>query len=223
MNSVKIAEEENERFLKDIETESESSNPPSRTKTRSRGCCFLDVCFYPVTIILLLGIVMLALRLETLSHAVAPPDPTLDITQSEENPCGTTANVARNRGCLFDPLTFAWLPPACYDYNLTADFLKVQDWSWWRERPDGSRRQLSLINVMQSSDEVLYVNWEYHRQHCVFMWKKLHRAMLSGGVIDGLTMWEGITGVCDGVLRDSRDGNDTSVPGYVRFPSCKEH
>jgi hypothetical protein len=143
------------------------------------------------------------------------------MTPEEASPCGTNANEARDRGCNFDPLTFAWLPQACYDYNLTAEYLQLQDWQWWREQPDGSRRQLSLINIMQGSDETLYVTWEYHRQHCVYLWLKMHRAALAGNPIDGVTMLDIITDVCDGVLRSKRELNDTSVRGYIRFPSCK--
>ena len=144
-----------------------------------------------------------------------------DMTSEEASPCGNDANTARSLGCEFDPLTFAWLPPRCYDYNLTAEFLQVQEWQWWRQRPDGSRRQLSLVNVMQSSDTTLYVTWEYHRQHCTYLWLKMHRAMMSGAPIDGVSMMDIITDVCDGVLRAKTELNDTSVPGYVRYPSCK--
>jgi len=147
----------------------------------------------------------------------------LDMTPEEASPCGDNPITARERGCEFDPLTFAWLTPECYDYNLTAEFLKLQDWQWWRVKPDGSRRQLSLINIMQSSDETLHVSWEYHRQHCAYLWIKMHRAMLSGSPIDGVTMLDIITNVCDGVFRSKRDLNDTSVPGYIRFPSCKTY
>ncbi len=74
---------------------------------------------------------------------------------------------------------------------------------------------------MQSSDEVLYVSWEFHRQHCAFLWLKMHRAMLERRPIDGVSMMDIITEVCDGVFRSGRESNDTSVPGYIRFPSCK--
>jgi hypothetical protein len=147
------------------------------------------------------------------------------VPQDEEEPCGKDAIAARARGCNFDPLTFAWLPPRCYDYNLTAEFIGLQDWEWYRKRPDGSKRRLSLINVMQGNDVEIYVSWDYHRQHCNYMYLKMHRAMMSTGDkwIDGVTMWDIMPGVCDGVFRSKRDLNDTSVQGYIRFPSCKKY
>jgi hypothetical protein len=153
------------------------------------------------------------------SNYIQIPKPPMN--ETEESPCGSNANSARDAGCIFDPLTFAWLPPACYDWNLTSEFIALQDWEYYRLLPDGSFRQLSLINIMQSSDEVLYVSWEFHRQHCAYLWLKMHRAMLERRAIDGVSMMNIITGVCEGVMRSEREWNDTSVPGYIRYPSCK--
>ena len=121
------------------------------------------------------------------------------INATEETPCGSTVNDARSAGCLFDPLTFAWLPPACYDFSLTSSFLALEDWEYYRLHTDGSRRQLSLINIMQSSDEVLYVSWEFHRQHCAHLWLKMHRAMLERRPIDGVSMMGIIPGFVTGL------------------------
>jgi len=182
--------------------------------------------FYSTLAILSIGILLLSakilsMRYHNLENANLSSPALLDMSPSEASPCGNDANTARSLGCNFDPLTFAWLPPQCYNYNLTAEFLQLQDWQWWRQREDGSRRQLSLINVMQGSDETLYVTWDYHRQHCAYLWLKMHQAIMEGAPIDGVAMLDIITGVCDGVLRSKRDLNDTSVPGYIRYPSCK--
>lgn len=197
-------------------------------KSRPSKTSFLSSAYtYPTLLALtLIWIVLAGLKLQTQITTSNTNTNSLQtsnffINATEETPCGSTANAARSAGCLFDPLTFAWLPPACYDFPLTSSFLALQEWEYYRLLPDGSQRQLSLINLMQSSDEVVYVSWEFHRQHCAFLWLKMHRAMLERRPIDGVSMMDIITEVCDGVFRSGREGNDTSVPGYIRFPSCK--
>lgn len=221
MDNIEVGGEEKTRFLDNAETDIASTTASATPDTRSWNRWILNTCFYLIITTLAFGIVASAVKIQARSFIRPSPETALDMTPEEAHPCGFDANTARDRGCNFDPLTFAWLPPACYDYNLTAEFLQLQDWAWWRERADGSRRQLSLINVMQSSDDVLFVSWEYHRQHCVYLWLKMHRAMLAGVAIDGVSMLDIITDVCDGVLRSERDVDDTSVPGYIRYPSCK--
>lgn len=245
MNSPQTAKMNSERvFLKNSEgTTASISSSDSPRISSSFVCSTSDECeydtdtklkttvlrsstvYYSVLAILILFIALAGLQLHlqspNSSHVYLKESFKLSINVTEEAPCGSDANAARSAGCIFDPLTFAWLLPACYDWNLTSEFIALQDWEYFRLQPDGSRRQLSLINIMQSSDEIIYVSWEFHRQHCAYLWLKMHRAMLERRPIDGVSMLDIITDVCDGVTRSDRLGNDTSVPGYIRYPSCK--
>ncbi|KAJ4250146.1 hypothetical protein NW762_011957 [Fusarium torreyae] len=45
--------------------------------------------------------------------------------------CGPDRASALSKGCLFDPMSFAWLPDACFDQDLILDFLKAEDWRWY--------------------------------------------------------------------------------------------
>lgn len=203
----------------DTLTENGFSTSWSESKSKAVKPFSSNLLYNSLLVVLVAWITIAGLHLRNHSHSIQTSNTI--VNKTENQPCGSDAISARHAGCLFDPLTFAWLPPACYDWNLTSEFLDLQDWEYYRQHPDGSRRQLSLINVMQSTDEVLYVSWEFHRQHCAYLGLKMHRAMLERRPIDGVSMMEATTGVCEDVLRSKREGNDTSVPGYIKYPSCK--
>jgi hypothetical protein len=52
--------------------------------------------------------------------------------------CGVTPTQARSNGCRFDVTSFSWLPPACYDDLLVANFLALEPWEWFSD-PLGTR------------------------------------------------------------------------------------
>ena len=95
------------------------------------------------------------------------------------HPCGHTAAEARDRGCLFDIISFSWFPPACYDAQLSQDFDDITTWEWFLD--PNATQPVSHESAMTGEYSGLYVNWEYHIRHCTAMWLKMHRAVLGGG------------------------------------------
>lgn len=90
---------------------------------------------------------------------------------------------ARSLGCRFDPMSFSWLAPSCFDQVLTSQFLDVEDWHWYLD--DAKQHEADRTAVLSDQYEGLFVDIRYHWQHCAFMWRKLRRAILSTGVING--------------------------------------
>ena len=83
------------------------------------------------------------------------------------SPCGNSSTTALASGCRFDIISFAWLPPACDDRELSDEFQASKEWSWYEDQ-DG------LVPVTQ--DEALtgrypylFVNFEYHLTHCTYL------------------------------------------------------
>lgn len=140
---------------------------------------------------------------------------------TEVSPCGKDPLTARNNGCYFDPLTFAWEPPRCYDFNLTAEFLSKQQWKWYRDA--NASRLLSFETIQTGDYGSIYVSWEYHRQRCAFTWMKMHRAILYGFALDGVSADEGHLAECESVMREDRDLEMTSIPLVVQYPSCAQY
>jgi len=87
--------------------------------------------------------------------------------------CGRTPTQARDRGCSFDLISFAWQTPECYDSDLISEFAAWDAWNFYTE-PHGNvtMPQQDVLRGEQS----LWVSWRYHDVHCTFMWRQMHRA-----------------------------------------------
>lgn len=97
--------------------------------------------------------------------------------------CGNTTAEARANGCILDFIPGAWVHPACYDAELEAEFLQLQDWKWYADNE--TQHELSLQYIRQTGgSNPLFVSKEYHRQHCAYTWMKLHRSIIRGVPID---------------------------------------
>ncbi len=141
-------------------------------------------------------------------------------------PCGTTPAEARARGCHFDVMSFSWLPDACWDAALSAEFDDEKPWKWWRYDEHGTLETISHEFVMTGEFTDVYVDQEYHVHHCIAMWKKLHRALLRGGqgAIDEYIGSYNHTLHCEEMLLEGEEpGMSLSVVNSVirlKFPDC---
>jgi hypothetical protein len=79
-------------------------------------------------------------------------------------------------------MSFCWLPEDCYDAELTEDFFSAREWEWFRDA--NGTVPIPYEEAVAGVYDRLFVPWEYHKLHCAYMWKKLHRAVRSGGPMD---------------------------------------
>ncbi|KAJ0133788.1 hypothetical protein CTA2_2527, partial [Colletotrichum tanaceti] len=90
---------------------------------------------------------------------------------------------ARAAGCLFDLVSFNWLPPPCHDAELAASFeaelLEAGHLAWY-EDPRGDR-PVPRARVASGDVSGVYVSLGYHLRHCTAMWRRMHRALMQGG------------------------------------------
>jgi hypothetical protein len=97
--------------------------------------------------------------------------------------CGNTSAEARANDCILDFIPGAWVPRACYDAELEKEFLGLQNWQWYADKE--SQHELSLESIRETGGpNPLFVSMEYHRQHCGYTWRKLHRAVIRDVPID---------------------------------------
>ena len=168
-----------------------------------------------VVSLLCLGVLFAGYDLYRASTAPSVPSPeeTLQL-----RPCGNDAITARSRGCMFDPISIAWLPESCHDFELTKEFLAVERWHFWT-RPDTSDA-MSLANVMQGQHSTLFVSETYLRHRCVFAWRKLHRAVLNSTAVDAYTTgWDGMM-ECEELFKVGRSDGGARYEVTVGYPAC---
>jgi hypothetical protein len=107
----------------------------------------------------------------------------ISLKESQWKHCGNTSAEALANNCILDFIPGAWVPRACYDAELEEEFLSLQQWQWYADKE--SQHELSLEFIRETGGpNPIFVSIEYHRQHCAYTWKKLHRAVVGQVPID---------------------------------------
>ncbi|KAH8799358.1 hypothetical protein F5884DRAFT_119822 [Xylogone sp. PMI_703] len=140
--------------------------------------------------------------LTDLTYAVLTADnksfPSGQLTWSqhfEPLPCGTTPSEALARGCHFDMIATAWLPPRCIDFQLIDEFMAAGHWDFYTTR-NGTTRYSNEPDVLGSQTGLIWTTNRWHAVHCLYMWKKLNRALVNGWSTDAETVTQSHTGHC---------------------------
>jgi hypothetical protein len=165
-------------------------------------------------------------RRSPFSISYIPKMPTNHIGQSppSSSPCGSSPAEARNLGCRFDVMSFSWLPAPCYDEELVEDFLSRKQWIYYR-RPlsNDFGNQVPMDEVLAGDYERLFVTWEFHKAHCAYMMRKLHRAILAGLLLDGYIGNYNHTKHCtEAMMEEGTDPNYIMTKIFTKYPSCEQ-
>lgn len=155
---------------------------------------------------------MIVLTLVIFLREPQPQDPVAET-------CGNSSSEALSLGCSFDIISFAWLPARCFDQELVNQFLAIRDWKWYLDTE--GQQTVDLASVAAGQYEQLYVTQEYHMYHCTYMWRKMHRALLAGNVVDGYIGDIHHTAHCEMQILDrSRPLDAISTSIYTKYASC---
>ena len=97
-------------------------------------------------------------------------------------PCGTTAAQAQALNCHFDMIRLAWLPSACKDSALHAEFTaKTVGIPFYRDK--AGTQLLAAEDVPYATGP--FWSWRvFHKHHCAYSLMKMHRALAAGGMLD---------------------------------------
>jgi hypothetical protein len=135
--------------------------------------------------------------------------------------CGNSSTQAMSRGCTFDILSFAWLPPACHtseDHKDGEEFINLHPWIF--EYPDG--REVGVDELRKGEHSLVFTSWEWHFAHCTFLWRRLHRKVGKGEKVDTYIGGLGHTEHCmKEVLQALESGHDTGTRVWTKFPRCR--
>lgn len=140
--------------------------------------------------------------------------------------CGDSPADAVANGCFFDVMSFTWVPQECFNGPLMLDFLAQRNWTWYL---DGQgQQQADETAVRNGAYNEVFVSWEYHLTHCVYMWQKMHHAILHGDPylesLDGYIGRIGHTEHCGQMLLGGHDNSgslqETNTMIYTKYPAC---
>ncbi|KAI0813698.1 hypothetical protein GGR55DRAFT_635556 [Xylaria sp. FL0064] len=122
----------------------------------------------------------------TTDNKVYPSGPLSWSQHFEPLPCGKTPEEARARGCEFDMLVTAWLPPRCIDRELVNEFMEVGQWEFYSKlhAQEGDKFATYDPDFIGSVNHTVWTTRRWHATHCLFMFKKLTRALVNGWTTD---------------------------------------
>ena len=170
------------------------------------------------------------LRYESLTHDnKSYPSGPLSWSQNfKALPCGQTPEEARARGCEFDMLVTAWLPSRCIDRELVREFMSLGKWQFY-DKQDGNEND-KLITYdpafLGSINQTIWTTRRWHTTHCVFMFKKLDRALVHGWSVDAEAISEPHMDHCMNTLIDqvlfgpSLDPDEVNTYLEIIYPPC---
>ena len=104
--------------------------------------------------------------------------------------CGNSTAEAVALGCKYDSLAAAWLPEHCRDDELTAEFERSGpgvdgSWTYWA---DGAHtKEISTDEIAKMADHpgvLFHMTGHWHVIHCIFYWRKEHRARFNGKMVE---------------------------------------
>jgi hypothetical protein len=90
------------------------------------------------------------------------------VAMVEYGDCGQTETVeeARALGCVFDPMSWIWVRPECYDGELIAGFFSQTNFSWHTEPKLKPETKLSMDIIHRGDHPKLFTQKDYHTVHC---------------------------------------------------------
>ena len=145
----------------------------------------------------------------------------------EALPCGKSPEEAKARGCRFDMLATAWLPPRCIDDELVDEFIKLGNWQFYTEMHGDKKHDSYEPEFLGSFSEPksIWTTRAWHHMHCLYMWKKIGRALVRGRSTDAETVSEPHTQHCmrameEVVFGPPRDPDEIEVFLEVIYPPC---
>ena len=109
--------------------------------------------------------------------------------------CGDSIEEALARGCSFDPLTAAWIPPNC-PRDMTTEFIeaggasKDKKWRYWADK-EGEHEFQGFEELSHNGTGARYwTTQREHLNHCLYMLLRVHRLMQRARHGDGRVDWK---------------------------------
>ncbi|KAM3083544.1 hypothetical protein ACMFMG_004193 [Clarireedia jacksonii] len=122
----------------------------------------------------------------TADNKTYPSGPLSWSQKFEALPCGKTPEEARARGCEFDMLVTAWLPPRCIDRELVDEFMTVGNWQFYTKPHAKEEDKFGTYDpdFIGSVNQTVWTTRRWHVTHCLFMFKKMNRALVNDWTTD---------------------------------------
>ncbi|KAK0742698.1 hypothetical protein B0T18DRAFT_467200 [Schizothecium vesticola] len=175
--------------------------PTKKTRPSSQRCCILTV-FRAITYLFAVwGLIALFLPFTRHSFLFSNSPPLTPAAPDVYRPstlpaglsicdCGSSVQEALSLGCIYDTLATAWLPLACRDDALTAEFDRAgpgPDGAWAYFADEEGTIPLTISDVAAlggTKNSTFWASRQWHIVHCLFYWQKYWRMKNTGAVME---------------------------------------
>ncbi|KAM4067390.1 hypothetical protein HRG_001343 [Hirsutella rhossiliensis] len=233
-DKVPTADSEFRQNAGDCPHQEEISSPAPKSPLRRHSLEILLAANIAVALVLLICWGAFVPPPTNLKYESVTPDnksyPSGQLTWSqhfEAIPCGKSPEEAQARGCRFDMLATAWLPPRCIDDELVDEFMSLGDWEFYTEMHGSIKHSSYEPEILGSfsKPKSIWTSRSWHHMHCLYMWKKVVRALVKGTPVDAETVSGPHTHHCmkameEVVFGPHRDPDEIEVFLEIIYPPC---
>lgn len=104
--------------------------------------------------------------------------------------CGDSWQEAKALGCIYDILASRWYAPECFDKE-SFDAMMLEpgtNFTWYSDKEHTI--EVSSDLAWKGEFELLFPWKHFHKIHCLYLWRKMHHALLNNLPLDDDLMEE---------------------------------
>lgn len=102
--------------------------------------------------------------------------------QTGEAKCGNSWQEAKALGCHYDVLASRWYSDECYNDEVLQTMLKEVDFQWYGDA--NHTQPVSWDLALSGEFDALWPLHDYHIMHCLYLWRRLHSAVVGHLYLD---------------------------------------
>jgi len=114
----------------------------------------------------------------------------------EGTQCGDSWQEAKALGCIYDKMASRWYAPECFD-KVSFDDMMLEpgtNFTWYSDKEHTIEVPFEIAR--SGEFELLYPLYNFHKIHCLYLWRKMHHALLNNLPLDDDLMQEEHTVHC---------------------------
>jgi hypothetical protein len=140
-----------------------------------------------------------------------------------EAKCGNNWQEAKQLGCHFDVLASRWYSDDCYNGDLMETMLKEVDFQWFED--PYHTKPVSWAVARSGEFEALWPVKDFHIMHCLYLWRRLHSAVVEHRYLDDDVYSYGHTVHCTRLImqwpKEWQYGKNTTTIATSGRPYCR--
>ncbi|KAL2060783.1 hypothetical protein VTL71DRAFT_9425 [Oculimacula yallundae] len=155
----------------------------------------------------------------TATHEVNPSNGFVINPQTGEAKCGNNWQDAKRLGCHFDVMASRWYSHDCYNGAILEQMMTEVEFEWFYDSEHTLPAPKDL--VMKGEFDTIYPLYDYHIMHCLYLWRRLHSAVVEHRQLDDDVYSYGHTLHCTRLIMGWKMEKNTTTIATSGIPFCR--